>query len=149
MKNTIFTKEEYMKQGFKEWETVYIKRFDILHNRFEELTKAEIIEYFFIQKLLKIWKNAWHWQQICYNKDTERELLISVLAFYRPKAMRQRPIRELGIRRLQTSATPSDRNLKNSWQEKEKCYNRDRKRGWRDEDALWVWIYQYDRRNVW
>ena len=54
MKNTIFTKEEYMKQGFKEWETVYIKRFDILHNRFEELTKAEIIEYFFIQKLLKI-----------------------------------------------------------------------------------------------
>ncbi len=56
MYNTIFTKKEYMKQGFKEWETPYIKRHDILHNIWQEreLTKAEKNEYFFIQKLLKI-----------------------------------------------------------------------------------------------
>ena len=57
MYNTIFTKEEYMAQGFKAWETAYIKRHDILFNKYkdENISKAEKIEMLFIQKLLKIW----------------------------------------------------------------------------------------------
>ena len=54
--NTIYTKEEYMKQGFKEWETVYAKRHDILFNKYvdEDISRAEMIEMFFIAKLLKL-----------------------------------------------------------------------------------------------
>lgn len=56
MYNTIFTKEEYMAQGFKAWETAYIKRHDILFNKYKDgnISKAEKLEILFIQKLLKI-----------------------------------------------------------------------------------------------
>ncbi len=56
MYNTIFTKEEYKAQGFKEWETAYAKRHDILFNKYkdENISRAEMIEMIFIAKLLKL-----------------------------------------------------------------------------------------------
>lgn len=54
--NTIYTKEEYMAQGFKAWETAYAKRHDILFNKYvdKDISRAEMIEMFFIAKLLKL-----------------------------------------------------------------------------------------------
>ena len=43
MYNTIFTKEEYKAQGFKEWETAYAKRHDILFNKYSKAPTTTLV----------------------------------------------------------------------------------------------------------
>lgn len=55
-KNTIYTYEEYRKQGFKEHELWLIKKTDCMHNNWDFLTEKEKERYFIMAEYLKIWK---------------------------------------------------------------------------------------------
>lgn len=54
--NTIYTIEEYMKQGFTEEEAMKMKRHDIIFNKYldGEATDAEMEELYSIQRELNI-----------------------------------------------------------------------------------------------
>jgi hypothetical protein len=52
MKNTIYTIEEYIKQGFTAEEAPKVRKTDEMFNRWEELTEGEKEEYFALVKEL-------------------------------------------------------------------------------------------------
>ena len=54
MKNTIYTAEEYMAQGFAEHEVPMIQRHDELFNKGEDRTEEETEEMFALVKALRI-----------------------------------------------------------------------------------------------
>lgn len=54
MKNTVYTIEEYMHQGFDAIEAMLVQEHDMLFNRWEELTEEEKERFWLIQDICKL-----------------------------------------------------------------------------------------------
>lgn len=55
-KNTVYTINEYMEQGFTKEEAYVVRRLDIMHNQWNDLTEKQKERYFIMSERLGLQK---------------------------------------------------------------------------------------------